>query len=364
MLYCFNGQSFPNNKRANEDIKYAKAQGTFIYYDEEKNMFLDASEKVVDVSNKRVMPVSFVKQLPALINALTSSDAIIPNTLDEINMVEEWYKYIEPKRLIVPFTGRYLQEAEFITYLIEVFSPDVEVFLKTKNKDFSGIVTIEDLINPDSDLRAAFAYHEDEEFILSEKVTINYDEIGNQEYRVFVFQNQIMNISRVTDTTYHQIPLELLDYLEELLKSLPADFPRTFVVDIFSYQNMYDIVEFNPLEASGKYLYNSIFTISTDLTHEDITNVPEERDQTNLSFESEEDLTPSTLKRVSGTFAKDYDDIKRFGKRVNGFVHIHGLPEGVKIDLDSIFAQSTPIETDADLHNQENPKLSLTNPHS
>ena len=37
---------------------------------------------------------------------------------------------------------------------------------------------------------------------------------------------------------------------------------------------------------------------------------------------------------VKGSFAKDYDDIQKFGKRVEGFVHIFGLPEGIKINLD------------------------------
>ena len=40
---------------------------------------------------------------------------------------------------------------------------------------------------------------------------------------------------------------------------------------------------------------------------------------------------------ITRKLAKDYDDIKRYGKRVEGFVHIFGLPEGIKIDLDKLF---------------------------
>lgn len=363
MLYCFNGKSFEEHKIANDDIEYSKLHDTFIYYDETTNSFYDKDDNKVEIANQMVMPVSFVNQLPSLIKALQDHKALIPNTLENIEVIKEWYKYIETKRAMIFFEGKDLRDDEFIRFISEYFSHAPELFLKTKNKDFNGIIDSEELLNSESDLRKAFTYHEDEEFILSEKVNVNYDELGEQEYRVFVYKNRIMNISRVTDTTYHRIPQSLIEYVEELLISLPKSFPKTFVVDIFSYQSMYDIVEFNPIEASGKYLYNSIFSISEDLTHKDIEKVPPERDRTNLSYDTQETLIPSTLKRINGTFSKDYEDIKRYGKRYNGFIHIHGLPEGTKINIDDFFANATLIESDSDIKSEEK-KLSLTNPNS
>ena len=51
--------------------------------------------ETVDVNGIKVIPSSFVLQLPNMINALIKNGAIIPNTLEDINKVEEWYKYFE-----------------------------------------------------------------------------------------------------------------------------------------------------------------------------------------------------------------------------------------------------------------------------
>lgn len=349
MYYCFNGKEFSDTPRTNREIKYAINKNAFIYYDEKTNVFKDYQDNVIDVKGLRVIPSSFILELPSMINALQQQGAIIPNTLEEINKVEEWYKYFETQRLIIPFKGEDLHDQEFLNYIYQVFQNNPEVFLKTKKKDFNGIIDLTDLINEESDLRKAFSYHEDEEFILSEKVEVTKDEIGQEEYRIFIYKNRIMNISRITDSIYHQIPEDLIEYVYRILERKPKSFPTTFVLDIFSYQHMYDILELNPFEASGKYLYNSIFAFSEDLTHQDIEKIPPEKDPQEVSYTSEENLKPSTLTKVQGTFSKDYSDIKKFGKRIDGFVHIFGLPEGIKIDLDSLFNDSTFITSDTDL---------------
>lgn len=359
MLYCFNDKNFDNLPRTNREIAYALEHNSFIYYDETENVFKDYNDNIVEVNGIKVIPSSFVLQLPNMINALIKNGAIIPNTLEDISKVEEWYNYFETQRLIVSFTGKDLQNQEFLSYISEVFSKNPEVFLKTKKKDFNGIIDLTELFDKDSDLRKAISYHENEEFIISEKVEVNQDELGQEEYRVFIYKNRIMNISRITDSTYHQIPEDLIEYIYSVLERRPSDFPSTFVLDIFSYQHLYDILEMNPFEASGKYLYNSIFSFSEDLTHQSIEQIPAEKDKSEVSYEKEERLVPSTLKKVQGSFAKDYDDIKRYGKRIEGFVHIYGLPEGIKINIDDLFANAT-IFSDDDLENKQDKPKSLT----
>ena len=358
MLYCFNAKHFNDNERTNKEIEYAIRRKVFIYYAEQEEVFKDENDSIVDVHNKEVFPVSFIFQLPALIQALTDNGAIIPNTQEQIHMVEEWYNHIVTNRNMISFTGEMLDDPEFLNYIYEVFGQNPEVFLKTAKKDFNGLIDLTELYDENSDLRKAFKYHEDEEFILSEKVEINQDEIGNQEYRIFIYKGRIMNISRITDTVYHTIPQDLIDYVEELLSRLPRNFPRTFVLDVFSYQHMYDVLECNPIEASGRYLYNSVFSISEDLTHTNIESIPEEKDSTKVSYSNEEAMKPSTLVKVQGSFAKDYDDIKRYGKRVEGFVHIFGLPEGIKIDLDSLLGSITTIDENTSF--EAPPKKRLT----
>ena len=358
MLYCFNAKHFRDNERTNKEIEYAISKKVFIYYDEEEQVFKDEFDKIVDVGNKEVFPVSFIFQLPALIDALTKNGAIIPNTIDQIHMVEEWYNHIVTQRNMISFTGDMASDQEFLNFVYEVFGGNPEVFLKTTKKDFNGIIDLSELYDEESDLRKAIKLHENEEFILSEKVQVNEDEIGQQEYRIFIYQGRIMNISRITDYTYHRIPQDLIEYVEELLTRIPNYFPKSFVLDIFSYAHMYDVLECNPIEASGRYLYNSVFTMSEDLTHSNIELIPEEKDSTQVSYNTEEKMKPSTLVKVQGSFAKDYDDIKRYGKRVDGFVHIYGLPEGVKIDLDSLLSSMTTIDEDQEF--EDIPKKRLT----
>ena len=358
MLYCFNAKHFEDSERTNKEIEYAISKKIFIYYDEQDQAFKDENDNIVDVHNQEVFPVSFIFQLSNLIKALTDNGAIIPNTMEQIHMVEEWYEHLYTERNLISFRGSMLNDIEFLYFIEEVFRRNPEVFLKTVKKDFNGLIDLSELFDEQSDLRRAFRYHEDEEFILSEKVEINEDEIGREEYRIFIYKGRIMNISRITDTTYHTIPDSLIEYVEELLTKIPRNFPRSFVLDVFSYGHMYDILECNPIEASGRYLYNSVFSISNDLTHSNIEAIPKEKDLSEVSYEPKEVMRPSTLVNIQGTFAKDYDDIKKYDQRVDGFVHIHGLPEGVKIDLASLLSSITNIKQDDEP--EDTPKKRLT----
>ena len=187
------------------------------------------------------MPISDVRALNNLIEALEKQGAIIPNTRKDIDTIKEWYKHIPTKRKIIYFTGHMLSDNKFLKEICNTFSNNEEIFLKTKEKDFNGIISLEELINPESDLRKAFSYHQNDEFILSEKINIDKDEIGKKEYRTFIYYDQIMNISRITDNTYHKIPIEVLDKIQKTIKEKPQSFPTTFVLDIFSSNDTLDI---------------------------------------------------------------------------------------------------------------------------
>ena len=348
MYLCFPFKELDNNDRINNEIIRAIKEKKFVYFDSKSGQFFDENDCFVDLKNKIVLPSTGILELEQIIKALISCEAIIPNNLDQINIIYQWYKYIEPKRLIVPFTGAMVKDLSFLTYLFETFSTSSQVFLKTCKKDFNGIVDLADFFDENSDLRKAFLYHENDEFILSEKVEINQDEIGFKEYRIFVYDGRIMNISRITDTVYHKIPCEVLEYAKEIISDLPLDFPKSFVLDIFEYDKTLDVLEFNPFESSGKYLYNTIFEFSDDLLHDNIENVPDEKVRIELSYINKENLVPSTTKALNNSFAKDYNDIKLFGDRFYGFVHISGAGN-FKIDLNELLSSCDLIQSDNDL---------------
>ena len=106
-------------------------------------------------------------------------------------MVEEWYNHIVTKRNMISFPGSMLNDPELLTYIYEVFGHNPEVFLKTAKKDYNGIIDLTELYEEESDLRKAIKLHEDEEFILSEKVEVNEDEIGKEEYMSLPIKNMM-----------------------------------------------------------------------------------------------------------------------------------------------------------------------------
>lgn len=346
MLYCFHSNEIVHSG-IQKEMDRAKDNHEFIYYDKKKNKFFNELEEEVDVSQQEVTTISGVLELEGVLTALEERKAIIPNTLKQIEKIEHWYRYFKPKRDFIYFKGSELANKDFCDALIRLFSGDLEVFLKTVKKDFNGVVALEDLVHPDSDLRKAFSYHPDDEFIISRKVHIDQDDLGNLEYRSFIKNGKIMNVSRVTDYTYHKISDSVISYVEKVIGQLPDDFPTTFVLDVFCYDGNLDVLEFNPLECSGKYLYNSVFSGSVDLTHEDITRVPIEKQSLDLTFEPIQVGRPSTLVGFSKSFAKDYSDIQEYGDRVEGSFFMYGeLPTGVKLNMNEILENAVPISSD------------------
>lgn len=358
MYYCY---SFKENAYTSEQVKReierAKEENKYLYYDRELDQFFDQDNQVVDLSGVEVFPVSDSLYLMTFLEKLASEGAIYPTTVQDYSMIKEWYKYIETKRDIVSFTKDDLLDESFLTYLLEVFSK-TDVFFKTRTKDYHGIVSLEELFSEDSALRKSCSYHPDEEFIISKKVDIDHDDLGNVEYRAFVYQGEVMNISRLTHKNYHQIPEVVLTYLHSILDHmLPEEFPTTFCLDLFSHQGGLDILEFNPLESSGKYLYNTIFEFSDDLSHSDIEKVPSERKYNQPGYQVEEKLQNSTTDTSIGTFSNDYKNIQSYGERIvaedvleylgNGYCHVFGGSDVQKIDIQELMETAEDVDIDA-----------------
>lgn len=355
MLYCFSRNTAPNERIKREMIR-AKKEHAFIYYNFDQKKFLDENNQEVEIQNKDVMPICGALELNQMLEALETASANIPNPNKEIEKISEWYKYITPKRKLITFRGAMLDDQQFLLDLFKEFSKDLEVFLKTKRKDFNGIVILNDIFDKNSKLRKALSYHLDDEFIITKKVDIDSDYLEKEEYRAFIKDRNIMNISRTVDKTYHVIPNKVIDYIKSVVEKLPQEFPNTFVLDVFSYNNQLDILEFNPLETSEKYLYNSVFEMSNDLSHMNIRKVPEERLIPDLSYiYNEASLRPSTTKSVENSFAKDYDDIKKYGDRQKGHINICGLPEGAELNLNlaTIFNNDATTFSDKNLVNND-----------
>ena len=113
--------------------------------------------------------------------------------------------------------------------------------------------------------------HQDDDFIISDVVEIMRDGFGPLEYRGFVIDGELFNVSRVHDYLMERVPEEYINKMKNVIESVKdSEFPKTFVVDVFSYvddkgNSCVDVLECNPLVASGTYLYNSVFSKTSTL---------------------------------------------------------------------------------------------------
>lgn len=188
----------------------------------------------------------------------------------------------------------------------------------------------------------ALLYHLDDDFIISKKVNILEDEYGQKEYRFFVINNEVYNISRCTTSILHRIDSDILNEALRVIESLKGVFPGYYVVDLMEYEldkkRYIDVVEFNTISSSGLYLYNSCLKKSSDLLHQDINKIAEE-------FADNIDKC-STLGKVLNDASNLYNMKDSFANHLRS-ICLFGTPEmGDIIDFDICnkdFARKTPI---------------------
>lgn len=84
MLYCFIDKYINGKQEYNDEIKFAISKKCFIYYNREKDLFLDENDNVILVKNKEVFPVVFVNSIHYIFDALNRHGAITCNTLLDI----------------------------------------------------------------------------------------------------------------------------------------------------------------------------------------------------------------------------------------------------------------------------------------
>ena len=167
----------------------------------------------------------------------------------------------------------------------------------------------------------ALLYHLDDDFIISKKVNILEDEYGKKEYRCFVINNEVYNISRCTTSILHRIDSDILNEALRVIESLKGVFPGYYVVDLMEYEldkkRYIDVGEFNTISSSGLYLYNSCLKKSSDLLHQDINKIAEE-------------------------FADNIDKCSTIGKVFNNGSNLYNMKDGFANHLRSICLIGTP----------------------
>jgi hypothetical protein len=198
---------------------------------------------------------------------------------------------------------------------------------------------MEKLLSKEGGFYEALKAHQDDDFILSDVVDIRQDDFGMREFRGFIFDGKVGNISRVHDYLVGIVNPDFEFKIKDVLKQLEGtDFPKSFVIDLFEYYDedgkvQIDVLECNPLIASGTYLYNSVFGTKGYLNHmpmngrmDPYDTIPTEKMKYGpvemYSKESKVKGRPSICYELPGGFAADIISYSMFGKPSNGmFLH-------------------------------------------
>lgn len=253
-------------------------------------------------------------------------------------------------------TGKDLLDEEVIERLEQIYG--TELFLKTLNKDFSSVIPIELLKDKECAFYKTLVYHPNTEFFISEKVNIEQDQYGEKEYRCFVVDGEIYNISRFTSQILHEIEPQVLEKVQKIVASLKGIFPKNYVLDVFEYElngdKDLDVVEFNSIDASGLYLYNSCIEKSEDLLHTDPNYVATEFRSSLKHCTSEGKIAIDRQNgySVSGVFSNDLYSMCTFG--VLGFrvmdAHVSPRDFGRHEPMIDLVSFVVPVQFDDDLH--------------
>lgn len=312
MLYCFDKRmKFEYSKR---EMALSKINQNGILYDSDLRIFTDFSGNKIDITSKEIFPRTGVCQIYEMNDEIVKQGGLPVVSSSQIDVLTSWPMYYHTTRKIQVLKGKDLINLDIISKLEKEYGK--EIFFKTKEKNFSDVIKVDLLKDKKCIFYKTLSYHLDEEFIISEKVDIVEDEYGLKEYRCFVVDNQIYNISRFTTTILHEIEEGVLQKAEEVLGNMKEIFPTCYVMDLLEYQkdgkSYLDVVEFNPIHSSGLYLYNSVMEKSTDLLHRN-------------------------KKSISTEFIDTVEECTIQGKVVNDRTNLYEIPNSFSNDLRSIY---------------------------
>ena len=259
------------------DILYLKRNNNFCFYDAEKDEFFDANLKPISLKGKYIIPFCYLVNQDEFFDKINERGGIIPCDIENTSAVTHWPLTYKTKRTTLIVKGNDLLNFEFVNKLKQIFGETV--FFKTLNKGYSSKLNLEYLQDKETLIYNVLMMHKEEEFIISDFVDILSDDIGKREYRVIVFDNRILNISRYTEFVLHSIDQEIYERAKEIIESLKGKgFPSSYTLDLFEYfednKVVIDVLEFNPIYGSGLYLYNSLYLSPvSDILHQNVKNV-------------------------------------------------------------------------------------------
>lgn len=356
MFYCYD-ERVPLEFYEKE-IEVAKKKGQAIFYNDVDG-FKDSFGNKIDIKDKVIIPRTFIAQIADINEIIEQHGGLLAVSEIDYDTILNWPKYYKTKRKTIILSGEDLVQENTISELEKAYGD--KIFLKTKEKNFSDVIPISLLKDKECNFYKALLSHLDKDFIVSSAINILEDEFGFKEYRCFVLNDEVANISRYTKSVLHSVNQDILDRAKEIVAFVKGVMPSFYVVDLFEYEvdghKEIDVVEFNPIQASGLYLYNSAIDVSEDILHKEQANLPFEYLDTLDTCSSKGSMfnEREQFYNASGSFANTLLGICSLGSPGIGFVRDITLNEDdyalhkPKIDLNSSMLVKTDLDLNANL---------------
>ncbi len=247
--------------------EYAKRLGCLCVGSLEKQAIFNDVGFEFPIANQRVLLRCAYDNLRDGLHLLEKNGANLIETDADIEKIETWHT--------LGLTNRQLREcdlSELLTASSKIIGATDKLFLKSKHKGFSAVISASRIARRDPEV---VAYLEiqcrkyGDRIILSKYIPFKMDSLGTRETRHVILDGKLANSSRFLHTIKHTVPRSHKVKAQEFIRQINdlGTFPCNYILDLGEFiddnGNPYlDIVELNPLSCSMCYVNNSIFTVA------------------------------------------------------------------------------------------------------
>ena len=285
MIYCFVISDLLNNDPYNIfrlQAGYAEKLGSICYADLCSRNIYGLDHWPIDITNASVFLRASCDTMYDAANLIAEHHGVLLETMSDVQAIEAWPALQIARRDIITISRSDLLYGSYSEKMQGLLQSCESVFIKTKKKGFSAITPTELVAMRPHTFVQFIEQHttsDAEEILLSPRLNIKKDYLGNKETRHIVISGEIVNSSRALLSGRHTIPKSMHDYAKTMVDVISKKdwFPRNYVLDLALVElngvSAVDVIEINPLTCSTCYIQNSIFFNDHSVAHTEGTEL-------------------------------------------------------------------------------------------